>query len=817
MLKQRIKRAAALTIAATMILSMTEHCVYADNDTCSYVTQELSDEYSGYTKISTPADLMKLNSNPTGKFVLTSDIDLSSATSSGGSWDSGNGWNFISKFDGVLDGNGHRIIGMHINGNVGDGKFGLIGTLNGTVRNLGMTKVVINVSSVFEGEDLGEQLRVGAIAGMAGKDSVISGCFVDGTVTVRSEFEYTMVGGLAGESEGEINNCFNNANLLMTADLEEYSVAGICGKAVNIKECYNTGKVECKEENSSTSDHSSAITGAAYKKKIAENCYYLNSSATLGYGLVNDWEELDEYRGYCEVKALAAGQMMIKDCFTGFDFDNVWEMDANGSYKYPQIRKARVDRISDIQFGTVPTKKEYYQGDALNIDGGTLRVTYQDTLASAYEVFITEDMVDKTSYDMTKIGKQNVRITFGGCEVTYTIEVLERPIESIRFNNFSITIAKGEQKAVPAIVKPQSAAGMITYSSSAPGVVSVDENTGTISGISEGKATITASSPGGLSASYEVRVLVRATDMRLNKTELNMQKDEIFTLKATTSPVDSGDTVTWSSSNDRVVTVSSSGRVIARGIGKATVSATVNDITRTCSVTVTRDIGEFECSKIKKQYYTGKRIEPEFEVTDGDTVLTPDVDYSVSYSGNIKAGTATIVIKGKGYYTGSIATTFKIISRTYSVKFMSCGKIVNVQSVRHGNNAVLPKVTRRGYLFDSWSESVKNVHSSMVVVANWKKIKLTKPSDVMVANMKSAKIKAVFGKCKNAEGYEIRYSNKKGMSDAKTVTTKKNTVTLRNVEKNTVYSVQVRAYKKDSTGNNVYSKWSKQQKVYIIE
>ena len=40
MLKQRIKRAAALTIAATMILSMIEHCLYADNDSCSYVTQE---------------------------------------------------------------------------------------------------------------------------------------------------------------------------------------------------------------------------------------------------------------------------------------------------------------------------------------------------------------------------------------------------------------------------------------------------------------------------------------------------------------------------------------------------------------------------------------------------------------------------------------------------------------------------------------------------------------------------------------------------------------------------------------------------------
>lgn len=47
------------------------------------------------------------------------------------------------------------------------------------------------------------------------------------------------------------------------------------------------------------------------------------------------------------------------------------------------------------------------------------------------------------------------------------------------------------------------------------------------------------------------------------------------------------DKITWRSSNPRVCTVSSSGEVIGRRAGTATVTATVNNKTLRCVVTVT--------------------------------------------------------------------------------------------------------------------------------------------------------------------------------------------------------------------------------------
>ena len=59
--------------------------------------------------------------------------------------------------------------------------------------------------------------------------------------------------------------------------------------------------------------------------------------------------------------------------------------------------------------------------------------------------------------------------------------------------------------------------------------------------------------------------------------------------------------------------------------------------------------------------YTGKAVEPALTVKAGDTVLTKEVDYTVSYSDNIKPGTAKVTINGIGSYTGTITKTFLIL------------------------------------------------------------------------------------------------------------------------------------------------------------
>ncbi len=59
--------------------------------------------------------------------------------------------------------------------------------------------------------------------------------------------------------------------------------------------------------------------------------------------------------------------------------------------------------------------------------------------------------------------------------------------------------------------------------------------------------------------------------------------------------------------------------------------------------------------------YTGKAITPVVVVEDHGRILSKGVDYNVSYSSNINAGTATVTITGTGRYSGTAAAQFKIM------------------------------------------------------------------------------------------------------------------------------------------------------------
>ena len=64
--------------------------------------------------------------------------------------------------------------------------------------------------------------------------------------------------------------------------------------------------------------------------------------------------------------------------------------------------------------------------------------------------------------------------------------------------------------------------------------------------------------------------------------------------------------------------------------------------------------------EIPDKKYTGTAFEPEVLVKDGIKDLKKNTDYTLSYINNINAGTATVVIKGKGNYTGEKKISFKI-------------------------------------------------------------------------------------------------------------------------------------------------------------
>ena len=76
-----------------------------------------------------------------------------------------------------------------------------------------------------------------------------------------------------------------------------------------------------------------------------------------------------------------------------------------------------------------------------------------------------------------------------------------------------------------------------------------------------------------------------------------------------------------------------------------------------------KDISNLDTTKLNDETYTGIKITPDVEITDGDYKLIKDTDYELSYENNINVGTAKIIIRGIGNYTGSKTLEFNIIQK----------------------------------------------------------------------------------------------------------------------------------------------------------
>ena len=103
--------------------------------------------------------------------------------------------------------------------------------------------------------------------------------------------------------------------------------------------------------------------------------------------------------------------------------------------------------------------------------------------------------------------------------------------------------------------------------------------------------------------------------------------------------------------------------------GTATVTITgkgnyTGTVTKTFKITAV-SINGAAVSGVNASYaYTGSAIKPTPTVTVSGKKLTANTDYTVAYSNNTNAGTATITITAKGNYTGTVTKTFTITAGT---------------------------------------------------------------------------------------------------------------------------------------------------------
>ncbi len=224
---------------------------------------------------------------------------------------------------------------------------------------------------------------------------------------------------------------------------------------------------------------------------------------------------------------------------------------------------------SDIYYtldGSVPTKNSSKYTSAGIIINNSCRLK-----AKAY----------KTGYDCIYIG-----------DWYYTVKTL---VTGITLNATSVSLSTSganSTKQLTATVSPSNTTDKsVTWSSSNTSVATVS-NSGLVTAISPGTVTITckANDGSGVSATCTVTVVILVENITLNNSSVTLEESKTHQLTATVTPSNATDkSVTWSSSNISVATVSSSGLVTAKSAGTATITCKANDgsgKSASCKVTV---------------------------------------------------------------------------------------------------------------------------------------------------------------------------------------------------------------------------------------
>lgn len=216
------------------------------------------------------------------------------------------------------------------------------------------------------------------------------------------------------------------------------------------------------------------------------------------------------------------------------------------------------------------------------------------------------------------------------------------PVSGISLNTNSLSLKKGDTAQLTATVTPADASNKsVAYSSSNNKVATVNNN-GKITAVGGGTATITAKA-GNKTATCKVTVSAPQTGIKASgNTSRTVGVGSALKLSVLKVPADATDnySVTWSSADTNIATVSPNGTVTGVALGETTVTAKSNNWTVTYKITVvekteetaTEAVSEESSSEVTENY-TDEATETVSEtevITEPVTEETPSAKSTVS-------------------------------------------------------------------------------------------------------------------------------------------------------------------------------------------
>jgi uncharacterized protein YjdB len=264
-----------------------------------------------------------------------------------------------------------------------------------------------------------------------------------------------------------------------------------------------------------------------------------------------------------------------------------------------------------------------------------------------------------------KVGTTTVTVTTKkGRKDTILVKVVKKSTPAKKLTlPATYKIIAGQTDRLSAKTTPYKSTSTVKWSSSNKKIATVDA-AGYITAKKKGTVKITATTSNGKKATTKLKVipLVAATAIAVTPESATMQSSNHKTIKAY---IDSGDpenptndVVAWSSSNEKVATVTEKGKVTAIRPGTATITARAAGSGIEASAAITVQGVEIEADSVR--ITPGERFKPKFtdyglssdegltysSSNDGIATVTPDgyVQANFRNKSNGKAKSGTVVI-----------------------------------------------------------------------------------------------------------------------------------------------------------------------------
>lgn len=322
------------------------------------------------------------------------------------------------------------------------------------------------------------------------------------------------------------------------------------------------------------------------------------------------------------------------------------------------------------------------------------------------------------------------KTTDGGYKATCTVTVVQYAT-SIKLDYTSVALNVGKTKTLTAKVRPGSVTDKtVKWSSTNKKVAKVNKN-GKITAVAAGSAVIKVRSGDGKAlAVCRVTVIQPVKTVVFEAKSYNVKIGQLQVLKAEVQPADATyNTITWSSSDEKIATVDSDG--VVKGLKKGTVTITASAdngrVTGTCKVHVRKSVKGVSLDKSAVTLAVGKKVTINASVVP-ETASNQKVTWS---SNNYDVATVdkngVVTAKSSGYveitatskdggYTAKCRIT--VIQPVKSVKLKKTSVDLDVKETATLTAVIKPSsATNKKLIWSSSNKKVVKVNSKGKITA----------------------------------------------------------------------------------------------------